>query len=164
MIRALLLTFLALSACGRSSDRRSSGGSAACGLAALAGPTALLAQFSVADQTLASPPRNLPERLAVRLVAGPAYPAIVGRSDSLWIIGVEGGLPAGVKPGFGVLVLDQSGKARGVLLYEGKPVEGAPEIGSVSIGSVTAPLIGIQLDPAKVEDPRCPLFPDSVIQ
>jgi len=159
---AALLAFAA--ACDRSSGGGGTGGSAACGLAALAGPTALLAQFSVPNQTLASPPRNLPERLVVRMVAGPAYQAIVGRSDSLWIIGVEGALPANVKPGFGVLVLDQGGKARGVLLYEGAPVEGAPEIGTVSISDATVPLIGIQLDPVKIEDPRCPLFPDSVIQ
>jgi hypothetical protein len=138
--------------------------SAACGLAALAGPTALLAQFSIPDQTLGTPPRTLPERVVVRLVAGPAYPAIVGRSDSLWIIGVEGQLPPNVKPGFGVLILDPSEKARGVALYEGRPVEGAPELGHVSVGNLTVPLIGIQLDPAKIEDPRCPLFPDSVIQ
>jgi hypothetical protein len=159
---AALLAFAA--ACDRSSGGGGTGGSAACGLAALAGPTALLAQFSVPNQTLASPPRNLPERLVVRMVAGPAYQAIVGRSDSLWIIGVEGALPANVKPGFGVLVLDQGGKARGVLLYEGAPVEGAPEIGTVSISDATVSLIGIQLDPVKIEDPRCPLFPDSVIQ
>jgi hypothetical protein len=133
-------------------------------LAALAGPTALLGQFSVPDQTLASPPRHLPERLVVRLVAGPAYPAIVGRSDSRWIIGVEGSLPSNVKPGVGVLVLHKTGKARGVMLYEGTPVEGAPQIGTVSVGNTTVPLIGIQLDPAKIEDPRCPFFPDSVIQ
>lgn len=150
-------------ACGRSPDKSRVGG-AACGLAALAGPTALLTQFSVADQTLASPPRHLPERLVVRLVAGPAYPAIVGRSDSLWVIGVEGGVPANVKPGFGVLVMDKSGKARGVMIYEGTPVEGAPQIGTVSVGNLTVPLIGIQLDPAKIEDPRCPFFPDSVLQ
>ena len=100
----------------------------------------------------------------VRSVAGSAYPAIVGRADSLWIIGVEGSLPPNVKPGFGVLVLDASEKARGVMLYEGTPVEGAPELGRVSVGDITVPLIGIQLDPAKIEDPRCPLFPDSVIQ
>lgn len=146
------------------SPERDSAGSAACGLAALAGPTALLSQFSVPDQTLASPPRRLPERLVVRLVAGPAYPAIVGRADSLWIIGVEGRLPPNVKPGFGVLILDQSGKARGTLLYEGTPVEGAPEIGTVTMGNETVPLIGIQLDPARIEDPRCPFFPDSVIR
>lgn len=161
MRKALLLTLLLMAGCTRSGDRAPS---AACGLAALAGPTALLAQFSLPDQTLASPPRTLPERLVVRSVAGPAYPAIVGRADSLWIIGVEGSLPPNVKPGYGVLVLDPDGKARGVVLFEGTPVEGAPELGRVSVGDITVPLIGIQLDPAKIEDPRCPLFPDSVIQ
>jgi hypothetical protein len=163
MQRCLLGTVLLVAACGRSPDKGPAG-AAACGLAALAGPTALLAQFSVPDQTLASPPRNLPEKLVVRLVAGPAYPAIVGRSDSLWVIGVEGRLPPNVKPGFGTLILDKSGKARGVLLYEGAPVEGAPQLGTVSVGNAAVPLIGIQLDPARIEDPRCPFFPDSVIQ
>jgi hypothetical protein len=160
-LSAFGLLFLAVS-CGRSD--KAPAGAAACGLASLAGPTALLGQFSVPDQTLGSPPRNLPERLVARLVAGPAYRSIVGRSDSLWVIGVEGTLPGKVKPGFGVLVQDRNGKARGVMLYEGTPVEGAPQIGTVSVGSMTVPLIGIQVDPSKVEDPRCPLFPDSVLQ
>jgi hypothetical protein len=163
MPRSFFLVILLTLACGRSPDKDSSS-SAACGLAALAGPTALLGQFSVPDQTLTSPPRRLPERLVVRLVAGPAYPSIVGRSDSLWLIGVQGALPPKVKPGFGVLIMDQSDKARGAMLYEGTPVEGAPQIGTVSVGNETVPLIGIQLDPARIEDPRCPFFPDSVIQ
>jgi len=163
MLRLCFPALLLVMACGRSADR-SSAASAACGLASLAGPTALLGQFSVPEQTLASPPRHLPEKIVVRLVAGPAYPAIVGRSDSSWVIGMEGALPANVKPGFGVLVLDRSGKSRGTMLYEGTPVEGAPQIGTVSVGSLTVPLIGIQLDPARIEDPRCPFFPDSVIQ
>jgi hypothetical protein len=163
MQHPLLPALLLALACGRSADRTTSG-SGACGLASLAGPTALLGQFSVPEQTLASPPRQLPERMVVRLVAGPAYPAIVGRSDSLWVIGVEGALPANVKPGFGVLVLDRSGKSRGTMLYEGTPVEGAPQVGTVSVGNATVPLIGIQLDPARIEDPRCPFFPDSVLQ
>lgn len=150
---------LLLIACG--SDRSAG---APCGIAALAGPTSLLTQFSVPQQTLGAPPQHLPERLVVRLVAGPAYPGIVGRADSLWIVGVEGKLPDKVKPGFGVLVLDQAGKARGVMLYEGPPVEGAPVIGQVSMGTTSVPLVGIQLDPAKIEDPRCPFFPDSVIR
>ena len=161
--RNVMASLLLLAACGRSPERQT-GGSAACGLASLAGPTALLSQFSVPDQTLGSPPRRLPERMVVRLVAGPAYPAIVGRSDSLWVIGVDGALPPNVKPGFGVLIMDQKSETRGVLLYEGTPVEGAPQIGSVSVGSATVPLIGIQLDPARVEDPRCPFFPDTVLK
>jgi hypothetical protein len=163
MSRSLLIGLLLLAACERPRSGSSSG-TAACGLAALAGPTALLSQFSVPNQTLASPPRRMPERIVTRLVAGPAYSAIVGRSDSLWVIGVNGALPPNVKPGYGVLVLDASEKARGVMLYEGTPVEGAPTIGTVSMGNASLPLIGIQLDPAKIEDPRCPLFPDSVIQ
>jgi hypothetical protein len=164
MQRCLLLATMLLAACDRSTGGKSSAAAATCGLAALAGPTALLGQFGVPGQTLTSPPRNLPERLVVRLVAGPAYPAIVGRSDSMLVIGVNGALPANVKPGFGALILDPTNQARGVLLYEGAPVENAPEIGTVSIHNLTVPLLGIQVDPAKFEDPRCSLFPDSVIQ
>ena len=164
MQRHLLVAAMLIAACDRSTGGKSSAAAATCGLAALAGPTALLGQFAIPGQTLGSPPRKLPERLVVRLVAGPAYPAILGRSDSMLLIGVNGGLPANVKPGFGVLILDTGNKARGVLLYEGAPVEGAPPIGTVSIDNASVPLLGIQVDPAKFEDPRCPLFPDSVIQ
>jgi hypothetical protein len=159
---ALLAAGLGLAGCGGGDG----GGAraASCGIAALAGPTSLLAQFGVPRQTLGVPPANLPERLAVRLVAGSAYRGVVGRSDSAWIIGVDGPLPAAAKPGFGVLVLDPAGKARGVMLYEGPPVENAPAIGTVSVGAASLPLIGIQLDPAKIEDPRCPFFPDSVLR
>jgi hypothetical protein len=164
MQRSLLIAAMLIAGCDRSPGGKSSAAAATCGLAALAGPTALLGQFGIPDQTLGSAPRKLPERLVVRLVAGPAYPAIVGRSDSMLLIGVNGGLPANVKPGFGVLILDTGNKARGVLLYEGVPVEGAPQIGTVSIDNASVPLLGIQVDPAKFEDPRCLLFPDSVIQ
>ena len=164
MQRFLLLAAILIAGCDRSTGGKSSAAAATCGLAALAGPTALLGQFGIPDQTLGAPPRKLPERLVVRLVAGPAYPAIVGRSDSMLVIGVNGGLPANVKPGFGVLILDTGNKARGVLLYEGAPVEGAPQIGTISIDNASVPLLGIQVDPAKFEDPRCLLFPDSVIQ
>jgi hypothetical protein len=154
-----LALWLALAACDDGRPR-----AAPCGIAALAGPTALLTQFSIPHQTLGTPPTTLPERLVVRLVAGPAYRGVVGRSDSLWIVGVDGSLPAGTKPGFGVLVVDQQGTARGVMLFEGSSVEGAPPIGNVSVGSASLPLIGIQLDPGKIEDPRCPFFPDSVLR
>jgi hypothetical protein len=157
--RIALIFMMVLAACGDGRPR-----AAPCGIAALAGPTALLTQFSVPRQTLSTPPAHLPERLVVRLVAGPAYRGIVGRSDSLWIVGVDGALPAGTKPGFGVLVLDPKGSARGVMLFEGSTVEGAPTLGHVSVGSASLPLIGIQVDPSKIEDPRCPFFPDSALR
>jgi hypothetical protein len=146
-------------ACGRSP----SSGRAACGLAALAGPTALLTQFSVPRQTLSRAPSQLPERMVARVVAGPALVALVGRADTLLVIGIEGSIPPAIRPAYGVLVLDLAEKARGVVLYEALPVEGAPTIGTVTIGAETVPLIGIQLDPARIEDLRCPLFPDSVL-
>ena len=157
--RRLAPLLLALAACGTSADR----GNPACGLAALAGPTALLTQFSVPRQTLSAPPAKLPERLVARVVAGPALPAIVGRADSQLVVGVEGAVPATIKPGYGVLVLDTTEAPRGIMLFEGVPVEGAPLIGTVTVGAQTLPLIGIELDPSRIEDPHCPFFPDSVL-
>lgn len=151
---------LLIAACG-GSDRPPM---AACGISMLAGPTMLLSEFAVPGQTLARPPARLPEQIVVRLVAGPAYRAIVGRSDSLVIVGMDGTLPPGIKPGFGTLIVDQDGTSRGVLLFEGPPIENAPVIGSVSTGSTSVPLLGIQLDPARIEDARCPFFPDSLIR
>jgi hypothetical protein len=149
-----------VAACGR----QAGSGSAACGLAAVAGATTLLQQFGVPNQTLSEPPRRLPERVVVRVVADGAYPAVVGRTDSLLVVGLEGTLPASARPGFGVLLVDRQDQARGVMLYEGDPVQGAPRLGTVSVGGATVPLLGVQVDPAKVEDPSCPFFPDSLLR
>jgi len=137
---------------------------AACGFATVAGPTLLLGEFERPGQTLSEAPASLPERLVARLVAGPAYPAIIGRNKDGLLVGVDGPLPAGVIPGFGVLVLDQQGKARGVFLYESRPIKGAPTLGTLNVNSKTVPLIGIQVDPARIEDARCPFFPDSILR
>ncbi len=153
-----LLPLLVLAACGESTPR------AACGLAALAGPAMLLSEFATPGQTLGLPPDSLPPRLVARMVAGPALPAIVGRTDSGWVIGVEGTLPSTVTPGFGVLVMEVDGSARGVLLYERTPIAQAPILGTVTIDSTTVPLLGIQLSAGKYEDPKCPVFPDSVLR
>lgn len=137
----------------------------ACGITAIAGATMLLQEFAIPNQTLGSPPANLPARLVARVAAGPAFEAVVGRTpDSAWVIGVEGSLPTTIKPGFGVLVLDPKGAARGVLIYESDPIRGAPEIGRLNVDSLMLPLLGIQLDPARFEDARCPLFPDSLLR
>jgi len=158
--RGILAGLVLVAACGR----QPGSGGAACGLAAVAGATSLLQQFGVPNQTLSEPPRRLPERVVVRVVADGAYPAVVGRTDSLLVVGVEGSLPASAHPGFGVLLVDPEERARGVMLYEGNPVEGAPHLGSVSVGGATVPLLGVQVDPAKVEDPTCPFFPDSLVR
>ncbi len=144
------------------SQGRSSG---ACGITAIAGATMLLQEFGVPDQTLGSPPANLPPRLVARVAAGPAFESVVGRmADSGWVIGVEGPIPERIKPRFGVLILDPKGTARGVMVFESEAIRGAPQIGRLSVDTLMLPLLGIQLDPSRFEDPACPLFPDSVLQ
>lgn len=132
-----------------------------CGLSAVVGPSLLLSEFSQPGQTLATPPSRLPEQIVVRYVAGPAVSAIAGRADSQWVIGVNGEVPA-TRPGYGVLILDLQERPLGVLMYEGAVIEGAPVLGNVSIGSLVVPLIGIRVDPARIQEPGCPLFPDSL--
>ncbi|HEY7611541.1 MAG TPA: hypothetical protein VH764_00995 [Gemmatimonadales bacterium] len=135
-----------------------------CGLAAVAAASTLLEQFTIPNRTLASPPASLPERAVARVVADGAFPTVVGRADSMLVIGVEGDPPA-EKLGFGVLVVDPSERVQGVMLYEGSPIPGAPRLGEVSIGARRIPLIGVQADPGSFTDPSCPsLFPDSVLQ
>ena len=150
---------LLIAACSGGTDRANIN----CGIVALATPQTLLSEFGVPRQTLSRPPRNVPGRVVARVAAGPALPAIVGREsegDSLLVVGVEG-TPPDMALGFGVLVTTPQGATRGVMLYEGLPVEGAPRIGTVTMGSVTAPLLGLEADPGSYENADCPLFPDS---
>ena len=156
MRHVLLCLPALLAACGGASSGR--GGNPACGIAALAGPTALLEEFRTPQQTLSEPP----VRTVARIAAGPALRAIVGRSDTGVVVGVEGAVPSGIRPAFGVLVTEKSGDTRGVMLYEGQPVEAAPVLGLVSVGGATLPLLGIEVDMGRIEDPNCPLFPDSL--
>lgn len=138
------------------------GGDSACGITALAGATMLLEQFSVPQQTLSYPPRTAPQVLPVRLAAGPAYRGLVTPADSTWSIKVEGELPQGVVPGFGVVLAGKDGIARGVMLYTGQKVRGAPVIGSLVMGALDLPLIGLQADITGLQDAKCPFFPDSL--
>ena len=156
---ASLLVFMA------GCDRPAGGVPPTCGMAALAGATNLLEQFTIPNQTLAGPPTSLPERTVARVVAGGAFPAVVGRTDSTLVVGIEGTPPPTTRPGFGVLVVDTQERVIGVMVYEGDPIPGAPKLGEVSVAGGSIPLIGVQVDPAKIMDPNCPsLFPDSIIR
>ena len=145
-----------LAACG---TRR---GDVGCGLASVAGPSLMLEEFTRPGKTLATAPDRLPERLAVRIALGPALGSVVGRTDSALVIGLEGQLPPTPEVGFGVLVVDSTGTARGVVLYQGNPLPGAPLLGKVNNGTTNLPLIGLRTDPALWQDKLCPLFPDSL--
>lgn len=156
--RATLLFLLLLPACGDSPR-----GGFACGATYLAGATMLLDQFGEPRRALAMPPRSLPDMLPVRVAAGPAFRGLVGYvNDSTIVVGVEGTMPEGTDPGFGVLAAGLDGQARGVMLYPGRPVVGAPTIGIVTLGDDTLPLLGIQTDLSGLEMPACPFFPDSL--
>lgn len=158
---AASLAFLA--ACGGARE----GSNTTCGLAAVIGPQSLLSQFGVERQTLSVAPDSVPGRLVARVAGGPAFGAIVGRSseaDSLLLVGVEGTPPGEFALGFGVLATAPGGMSRGLVLYEGLPVEGAPTLGTVTFGASSAPLIGVEADPATYEDANCPTFPDSLLR
>ncbi len=157
MRRLLPLVLLPAVACGPS-------GTPNCGIAHMAGATMILEQFGTPNQTLSLPPATLPERLVARLAAGPAYPAIVGRVDTLLAVGVDGVLPPNVELGYGVLLLDPEGTARGVMLYEGDPIGGAPVLGTVTMGTARSSWSGLPTEIARYEDAACPAFPDSILR
>jgi hypothetical protein len=157
-MRRHLLLLLMLAACA---GPRS--GNYGCGIAAVAGQSLLIEEFTREGRVLGTPPATLPEVIPVRMALGEAYRAIVGRTDSSsLVIGVEGAMPPTPIPGFAVLVVNAEGAAQGVLLYEGKPIQGAPLLGTVSAGDRTLPLIGLRTDITQFEDKSCPVFPDSL--
>lgn len=158
MRAALILLIAFVAACGPSAGGSSQ---ASCGIAAVAGPSLVLSEFTTPGAALTTPPTDLPERLVARFVAGPARSAVVGRRGDSLEVGIEGGIPATVHPGFGVLIADTKGTVLGVLVFDGTPLLGAPVLGNVTVGPTRIPLLAISLDPARVQDPRCPFFPDS---
>jgi hypothetical protein len=138
------------------------GGNYGCGFSAVAGQSMLLDEFNRPGTALAAAPAEISEALPVRIALGPVFRSVTGRTDTMLVVGVEGTLPATPRVGFGVLVVSPEGRAQGVLLYEGTPIQGAPVLGSVNTGAETLPLIGIRLDVSNFQNPACPIFPDSL--
>ena len=110
----------------------SGSGNYGCGIAAVAGQSLILEEFTRPGKTLSVPPAQLPAALPVRIALGPGFRSVVGRADSLMVVGLQDTLPDTPLVGFGVLIVSPEGKADGVLLYNGDPIQGAPRLGSVS--------------------------------
>jgi hypothetical protein len=146
-----------LSACGGRSTSNYG-----CGFATVAGQSLLLEEFTRSGTTLSALPADIPGGLPVRVALGPSFRAVTGRADSLLLVGIEGTLPATPVVGWGVLIVSPSGTPQGVLLYEGSPMQGAPRLGTVNAGATNVPLVGLQTDIARFQDPTCPIFPDSL--
>ncbi|NOT09394.1 MAG: hypothetical protein HOP28_14450 [Gemmatimonadales bacterium] len=140
----------------------SGAGNYGCGIAAVAGQSLILEEFTRAGKTLSGPPTGLAGRLPVRIALGPGFRGVAGRSDSTVVIGLEGTLPDTPPVGFGVLIVDAADSAVGVLLYNGDPIRGAPVIGTLSAGERSLPLIGLRTDVKNFQDASCPIFPDSL--
>lgn len=153
--RLLVASVLALAACGLS------GSGTRCGIAAFAAPGLLLEEFTRPGRTLDSVPERMPAVLPVRVAAGEAFRGLVGRTDTSWVVGVEGQLADSLL-GFGVLLVDPVAGPQGVMLFQGPPIPGAPILGQVHAGAASVPLLGLRVPAAGFQDQRCPLFPDSL--
>ena len=111
---------------------------------------------------LTAVPDATPANVAVRLVAGPAWRGTVAAEGSGWRVTTHGTVSGRAHVGYGVLVVDFHGTPLGVLAFDGHSVAGAPALGTLAIGDTVVPLLGVRIDPQVLQDPRCPVFPDSL--
>lgn len=136
-------------------------GSASCGIEALTRPLAVKQSFAEGN-VLTVVPDVTPATVAVRLVAGPAWRGTVAAEGIGWRVTTHGSVSGQAHVGYGVLVVDYHGAALGVLVFDGRSVAGAPVLGMLAIGDTAVPLLGVRIDPHVLQDPRCPVFPDSL--
>jgi hypothetical protein len=160
MFRPLLPVAAVLFASVAGCDRRT--GSASCGLDALTGALAVKQSFAE-GHVLTALPDSAPPSLAVRLVVGPAWNAsVTSDSGSRWRVMTHGTVSREAQVGYGVAIVDYHDNVLGVLAFNGHSVRGAPALGTLVIGDTVVPLLGVRIDPAAVQSPRCPIFPDSL--
>lgn len=155
-----LVALLALGACA-GGDKGASG-SASCGIAAMTGPLVVLQAFGKGNVLDQAPP-DVPPRLPVRFVAGPAFRGTFAL-DSIGgrITGRLDRHPKDLPAGYAVLVTDGLLRVQGAVIFEGTPVPGATQLGTLVLPDTTLPLLGVRMDPRQIADPRCPLLPDSL--
>jgi len=145
---------MSLAACGKTAGS----GSATCGIAALTAPLAVKDAFARGNM-LEAIPDSVPATLPVRVVAGPLLDAFLKSHDSAGLaFTVEGKIPEGALPGYGVLLVDPRNKPLGILLFDGIAVPNANVLGKVTVRDSALPLLGIRIDLKGYEDPKCPLF------
>jgi hypothetical protein len=136
-------------------------GSASCGIEALTRPLAVKQSFAEGN-VLTVVPDSTPAALAVRLVAGPAWQGTVVAGGNGWHVTTHGAVSGTARVGYGVLVVDFHDTPLGVLAFDGHSVAGATALGTLAIGDTVVPLLGVRIDPQVLQDPRCPVFPDSL--
>lgn len=148
---------VALAACDKNA------GSVSCGIDAFTGPLVVKESFGK-GAALTRAPESAPAGLPVRLVAGPAWHATVARDSTsgTWLVTTHGTLSEQAHVGYGVLIVDFDNRALGVLAFDAYSIRGAPELGRFVIGDTIVPLLGVRIDPARIQNAKCPVFPDSL--
>lgn len=150
------LLIAALGGCNRNA------GSVSCGIDAFTGPLVVKESFGK-GAALAAVPGAMPTGLPIRLVAGPAWRGTVARdSNGGWRVTTHGTVSKQAHVGYGVLIVDFENRALGVLAFDAKSIRGAPNLGMLVIGDTVVPLLGVRIDPAKIQNAKCPVFPDSL--
>lgn len=147
-------------ACGSNPEN-----SASCGFAAIAGASMTAQQLRNRHAWLNQPPSDLKAIIAARVVGFGTARALVARGPDGLVLGFEGqGFPT--RPGFGVLLVDDSSEAtKGLLIFDKEEQDGIPKLGTISGSTSTIPIYGLRVNWSGVSDPRCPMFarlnPDS---
>lgn len=139
----------------------SSKGSAACGISSLTVPLGVTEAFGK-GLSLTRAPGEAPAALPIRVVAGPAYRGAVSVTDSGWDVHAVGNVPPFPAPSYGVLLVDDQGRAQGVMVFNGNAPLGSVIVGSLQVVANAMPLYAIRMDLKAVDNPRCPSFPDSL--
>jgi hypothetical protein len=155
MRRATLIGVLALAACGGERDRENT---VTCGLQALAAANAVLDRFQAATTLLEEPPDGLLGVVPARVIGFGTGRALTAEGEHGIVAGFEGeGFP--VRPGFGVVLVDDSTEAvRGIVIFEtGGPAD-YPQIGTVSSATHTVPLYAMMVRWSNVSTEQCPLL------
>jgi hypothetical protein len=149
----LLVTLASLSACGSPNPDNS----AVCGIASIAGASMALQQIVNEPARLTNPPGGMASRLPARVVGYAPAQVLVTDAPNGVVMGYEGtGFPT--RPGFGILLVDDSSEVvRGVLIFD-KEEQDLPKIGTISGSTSTIPLYGLRVNWGSVSDARCPIF------
>lgn len=161
MVRLPVAAFVALLLPGLAGCDKNAG-SVSCGIDAFTGPLVVKESFGK-GAALREVPEAMPAGLPVRLVAGPAWHGTVAAAGpGRWLVTTAGTLSKEAHVGYGVLVVDYENRALGVLAFDGQTIRAAPDLGKLNIGDTVVPLLGVRIDPAAIQNAKCPVFPDSL--
>jgi len=154
--RPIVLALLVLSPACAPRDPENS---AVCGFAFIAGSSMVVQYLNNQHAMLQAVPPGLTGTLGARVVGHGSGKAVVTAGKDGVQAGFEGeGFPT--KPGYGLVLVDDSSETvRGILILD-QEVSGTPpvQLGTLTHGENSAPLYGVRVNWGSVSDPKCPLI------